>query len=83
METSSQDGEGYAYLLTKGFFKSLPASYLHTTTQEKLICGAPCYRTIIIFLKAKLYRYYSAGRSLVNKAEWNLIYGADTQAVPG
>lgn len=30
-----------------------------------------------------LYGYYSAGRSLVNKAEWNLIYGADTQAEPG
>lgn len=54
METSSQDERGYAYLLTKGFFISLPAPLPYTTTREKLISAAPRYDTIIIFLKAQI-----------------------------
>lgn len=55
METSSQDEQGYAYLLTKGFFFYISPSQLpYTTTQERLISAAPRYDTIIIFLKAQI-----------------------------
>lgn len=80
METSSHNEQGD--LLTKGFFISLPVSY-HTLRCESLYLLLPAMIPSSFFWKHKLYRYYSVGHSLVNKAEWNLICGADTLAVPG
>lgn len=54
METSSQDERGYAYLLTKGFFMSLPASYPMPQHKRSLYLVLPHYDTVIIFLKAQI-----------------------------